>query len=71
MAVFSQELPNDSLTFSCINQNNQSEGFSVLQEEELERQKSHIVNKKHTKNHQDIAECLRRVAMAAPRSKKT
>ena len=42
---FSQKLPNLSRNFSDTNQNNQSGRFPFLQEEELERQKSHKVNK--------------------------
>ena len=42
---FSQKLPNFSLNFSDTNQNNQSGRLPVLQEEELEQQKSHNVNK--------------------------
>ena len=44
-AELSQKLTNLSQNFSGNNQNNQSGRFPVLQEEELERQKSKKVNK--------------------------
>ena len=48
---FSQELSNFSLNFRETNQTNQSEGFPVLQEEQLERQRRHInVNKNRLKS---------------------
>ena len=50
MAEFSQELPDFSTNFSETNQNNQSGGFPVLQEEELERQRSQNVNKNMLKS---------------------
>ena len=45
MPEFSQKLANLSRKFSDVNQNNQSGRFPVLQEEKLERQKNHKVNK--------------------------
>ena len=42
---FSQKLPNVSLNFSDTNHNNQSGRFPVLQERELEQQRSYNVNK--------------------------
>ena len=49
--------------FRHTNQNNQSERFLVLQEEELERQRSHNVNKNTWKSTKKwLNECLRRVA---------
>ena len=52
---FSQKLPNCTLNFSDTNQNNQSRRLPVLQEEELERQKSQNVNiTEHMKKHKDI-----------------
>ena len=71
MAEFSQELPNFFLNFNET-KITKAEGFlCYVREEELERQRSHNVNKNMLKsNHQDMVAFLRRVARAAPRRSK-
>ena len=71
MAEFSQKFQNFSSSFSESNLKNQSGRFSALQEEKLEQQRSDNLSNKFVKKHQDMVECLGRVARAAPRSKKT
>ena len=58
---FSQKLTNISQNFSDNYQNNQNGTFAVLQEEELERQKSQKVNKNTLKlsiNYKDMVDYL-------------
>ena len=62
---------NFPLNFSETNQNNQSQGCLVMQEDELELQRSRVMKKKHIKKHQDMVKCLGWATMAAPQCKKT